>query len=383
MKQSIRGNVRGAITRLALTLLGAALAVAGCGKSEPSLPIPEFHGLYAVDKGRLLAMRQGGDEGPDVSPGVQFIAFHPLLDQFGLHGPKIRKACFIRNRVTSLARNIDSQEFAESMNIFAINGWRFVDPKRIGNPLGVEISLRSNPVEGKPGMFMLVPASELTPGWYSLDLRGMKIEDMGTVLSVSRSEIPSVSEIATVEEEGRVLAFDELFPSVAGKETPTEEEAALWSKAYQPLPFLDEKLKERVAAQWSEIQNQYKRRYDLIPQLVETIRGAANFEQSTISAMTDAHASVGKVQLPEKLPDPEDAAGIPKYFQAQQGLGAALGRLFAVAKNYPELNASQDFLSLKDQLEETENRIASAFRGYIEAANAYSVSIGGFPGNGH
>jgi len=136
---------------------------------------------------------------------------------------------------------------------------------------------------------------------------------------------------------------------------------------------------EKVGKQWSEIQNQYKRRYDLVPQLVETVKGAANFEQSTITAVTEARASVGKFQLPEKLPG--DAAQMQQYFEAQQGLGSALSRLLVVAENYPQLKASQNFLSLQDQLEGTENRIAVARRDYIDAVQDYNVRIRRFPGN--
>ncbi len=136
---------------------------------------------------------------------------------------------------------------------------------------------------------------------------------------------------------------------------------------------------EKAAAHWTEIQNQYKRRYDLVPQLVETVKGAASFEQSTLTAVTEARASVGKLQLPESLP--EDPAQLKQYFEAQQGLGSALSRLLVVAESYPELKASQGFVSLQDQLEGTENRIATARRDYIEAVKDYNVRIRRFPGN--
>jgi LemA protein len=136
---------------------------------------------------------------------------------------------------------------------------------------------------------------------------------------------------------------------------------------------------EKVGAGWSEIQNQYKRRFDLVPQLVETVKGAAGFEQSTITAVTEARASVGKFQLPEKLPD--DAAQLKQYFEAQQGLGSALSRLLVVAENYPELKATRNFADLQVQLEGTENRIAVARRDYIDAVKGYNVRIRRFPGN--
>jgi len=136
---------------------------------------------------------------------------------------------------------------------------------------------------------------------------------------------------------------------------------------------------EKVGAQWSEIHNQYKRRYDLVPQLVETVKGAADFERSTITAVTEARASVGKMQLPETLPD--DPAKIQAFFEAQRGLTSALSRLLVVAENYPQLKASQNFLSLQDQLEGTENRIAVARRDYIEAVRGFNTQIRRFPNN--
>ena len=136
---------------------------------------------------------------------------------------------------------------------------------------------------------------------------------------------------------------------------------------------------ERTEAAWSEIDNQYKRRYDLVPQLVATVKGAAEFEQSTLQAVTEARASVGRMQLPAGVPT--DAAQLQAYTQAQQGLGAALGRLFAVSERYPDLKATQNFLTLQDQLEGTENRITVARRDYIDAVRIYNTYRRRFPTN--
>jgi LemA protein len=138
-------------------------------------------------------------------------------------------------------------------------------------------------------------------------------------------------------------------------------------------------LEEKTEAAWSEIDNQYKRRFDLVPQLVSTVKGAADFEKSTLDEVTEARASVGRVQLPPGLPT--DPAALNAYMQAQQGLGAALGRLFAVSEAYPQLRATQNFLSLQDQLEGTENRIATARRDYIEAVRVYNTTVRRFPTN--
>jgi len=136
---------------------------------------------------------------------------------------------------------------------------------------------------------------------------------------------------------------------------------------------------EKVSASWSEIDNQYKRRFDLIPQLVSTVQGAADFEKSTLESVIESRASVGRAQLPAGLPT--DPAKLQAYIQAQQGLGAALSRLMVVVERYPELKANQNFLSLQDQLEGTENRIAVARRDYIDSVRVYNTSRRTFPTN--
>jgi LemA protein len=136
---------------------------------------------------------------------------------------------------------------------------------------------------------------------------------------------------------------------------------------------------EVVAASWSEVQNQYKRRYDLVPNLVETVQGAAEFEKSVLTDVIEARAKVGQVRLPDQLPT--DERELQAYIQAQQGLSGALGRLFALAENYPQLKATQNFLSLQDQLEGTENRIAVARRDFIDAVRGYNTARRRFPAN--
>jgi LemA protein len=136
---------------------------------------------------------------------------------------------------------------------------------------------------------------------------------------------------------------------------------------------------EKVEAAWSEIDNQYKRRFDLVPQLVSTVQGAADFEKSTITEVTEARASVGRAQLPPGVP--QDPAQLQSYAEAQQGLGAALSRLLVVVERYPELKASANFLALQDQLEGTENRIAVARRDYIDAVRLYNTGRRRFPTN--
>ncbi|MBI5363286.1 MAG: LemA family protein [Planctomycetes bacterium] len=136
---------------------------------------------------------------------------------------------------------------------------------------------------------------------------------------------------------------------------------------------------ENAKAKWAEIDNQYKRRFDLVPNLVETVKGAANFETSTLTAVTEARASVGRAQLPSNLPT--DSAQLQAYIQAQQGLGSALQRLFVVSEQYPQLRATENFKDLQSQLEGTENRITVARRDYIDAVRAYNTKLATFPGN--
>ena len=136
---------------------------------------------------------------------------------------------------------------------------------------------------------------------------------------------------------------------------------------------------ERIEAAWSEIDNQYKRRFDLIPQLVNTVKGSADFEKSTLMAVTEARASVGRAQLPAGLPT--DPAQMRAYAEAQQTLGSALARLMVVVERYPDIKANQNFLSLQDQLEGTENRIAVARRDYIDAVRIYNTARRRFPAN--
>jgi LemA protein len=136
---------------------------------------------------------------------------------------------------------------------------------------------------------------------------------------------------------------------------------------------------EDTAQRWAQVENQYKRRYDLIPNLVETVQGAADFEQSTLTELTEARASVGRVQLPERLPT--DQAQLDAYVRAQQGLGSALGRLFAVSENYPQLKATDAFRDLQSQLEGTENRIAVAREDYTRAVAEFNKKVRQFPSN--
>ena len=135
---------------------------------------------------------------------------------------------------------------------------------------------------------------------------------------------------------------------------------------------------ELTEAAWSEIDNQYKRRYDLVPQLVKTVKGAADFEESVLTQVTEARASVANMKMPEA---PTDPAQLDAYIAAQDKLGASLGRLLLVAERYPDLKATAGFRDLQTQLEGTENRIAVARRDYIDAVKSYNTSIRSFPTN--
>src|SRR6202140_1563789 len=138
------------------------------------------------------------------------------------------------------------------------------------------------------------------------------------------------------------------------------------------------KLQQSVDQSWAQVQNVYQRRADLIPNLVNTVSGAANFEKSTLIAVTDARASVGRVQLdPNKAPT--DSAQLEQFQAAQGQLSNALSRLLVVVERYPELKANQSFLGLQAQLEGTENRIAVERRRYNEVAQQFNTAILKFP----
>jgi LemA protein len=136
---------------------------------------------------------------------------------------------------------------------------------------------------------------------------------------------------------------------------------------------------EQAKAAWSEVLNQYQRRADLIPNLVETVKGYAKQEEKVLTEVTDARAKATQFQIPaDILTDPDAFA----KFQAAQGqLGAALSRLISITENYPDLKSNQNFLALQSQLEGTENRIAVARRDYIEAVRLYNTEIRTVPGN--
>jgi LemA protein len=137
-------------------------------------------------------------------------------------------------------------------------------------------------------------------------------------------------------------------------------------------------LDENAKSKWGEVQNQYQRRADLIPNLVATVKGAANFEQKTLTDVINARAKATSIQVnPENL-TPEKI----KEFQAAQGeLSQALGRLMVVTENYPELKANQNFLSLQDQIEGTENRITVARKNFNDAVQQYNTQLRIFPNN--
>jgi LemA protein len=144
---------------------------------------------------------------------------------------------------------------------------------------------------------------------------------------------------------------------------------------YNQFQSLDEEAK----ASWSEVLNQYQRRADLVPNLVETVKGYAAHEQEVLTDVANARSKVGSMQVtPELLNDPEAFA----KFQAAQGqLTGALSRLMAVAENYPNLKADQGFRDLQAQLEGTENRVTVARNRYIETIKDYNVAVRSFPNN--
>src|SRR6476620_8795778 len=135
---------------------------------------------------------------------------------------------------------------------------------------------------------------------------------------------------------------------------------------------------EQAKAKWADVNNQYQRRADLIPNLVETVRGYAKQERETLEAVVNARAKATSIQVtPDIVNDP---AKFKQFQEAQSQLSGALGRLIAISENYPDLKSNQNFLALQSQLEGTENRIAIARRDYIEAVRAYNTELKTFPG---
>jgi len=140
------------------------------------------------------------------------------------------------------------------------------------------------------------------------------------------------------------------------------------------IPQLD----EAVKAAWRQVLNQYQRRSDLVPNLVETVRGYAKQEQDTLKAVVEARAKATQMQMPPDLLSNPDA--FKRFQENQAALTSSLSRLLAVSENYPDLKSNQNFLALQSQLEGTENRISVARRDYIEAVQAYNTELKTFPG---
>jgi LemA protein len=144
---------------------------------------------------------------------------------------------------------------------------------------------------------------------------------------------------------------------------------------YNGLVTLD----QGVKAQWAEVENVYQRRADLVPNLVSTVKGAAAFEQDTMTAVTEARARVGQVSAGALKTLTDDPEAFARFQKAQDALSSSLSRLMVVAERYPELHATQNFRDLQSQLEGTENRIAVARMRFNEAAQAFNTKRGTFP----
>jgi len=139
-------------------------------------------------------------------------------------------------------------------------------------------------------------------------------------------------------------------------------------------------LNQEVNSQWAQVENNYQRRADLIPNLVSTVSGAANFEKSTLVEVTQARASVGQVKI-DPNNSPTDAATLQQFDQAQGQLSSALSHLMVVVERYPNLMATENFQELQAQLEGTENRISVARMDFNNAVQSYDTAINSFPAN--
>ena len=146
------------------------------------------------------------------------------------------------------------------------------------------------------------------------------------------------------------------------------------SCGYNNIPTLEEQAK----AKWGDVQNNYQRRADLIPNLVATVQGYAKQERDVLTAVVEARAKATQTRIDfSQLDDPQK---LKQFQDAQNQLSGALGRLIAISENYPDLKSNQNFLALQSQLEGTENRITVARRDYIEAVRAYNTELKTFPG---
>ena len=148
---------------------------------------------------------------------------------------------------------------------------------------------------------------------------------------------------------------------------------ALSACGYNTIPTLQEQAKAR----WSDVQNQYQRRADLIPNLVSTVQGYAAQEKNVLTAVIEARAKATQIKLDAS--DLTDPAKVKAFQDAQNQLTGALGRLLAVKENYPDLKSNSNFLALQSQLEGTENQISTARRNYIDAVRAYNTALRTFP----
>jgi LemA protein len=138
------------------------------------------------------------------------------------------------------------------------------------------------------------------------------------------------------------------------------------------------RLSQGVDQSWAQVQNVYQRRADLIPNLVATVSGAANFEKETLTQVTEARASVGKVTI-DASKAPDDAAKLAEFEKAQGTLGAALSRLLVVSERYPELKSNTNFLNLQTQIEGSENRISVERGRFNEQVQSYNTAVRSFP----
>ncbi len=148
-----------------------------------------------------------------------------------------------------------------------------------------------------------------------------------------------------------------------------------FSGTYNSLVQLD----QATQAQWAQVQNAYQRRAALVPNLVATVKGAADFEKSTMTAVTEARAQVGQATPAAMADITKDPAAFQRYQQAQQGLSSALSHLLVVTENYPELKATANFRDLQAQLEGTENRITVERQRFNESAQAFNTRRSSFP----
>ena len=250
------------------------------------------------------------------------------------------------------------------------------DGRRTSGPDPLDIARRAADLGVRVHTVAFGTADGVIPGLegYSFYAR----VDEETLQAVAKTTGGEFYRASNAEDLGHI--YDKLSSQIALETRLTEVSVLFAALALAGCGYNDfQRLDEQTTSAWSEVLNQYQRRADLVPNLVATVKGEANFEQETLTRVIEARAKATSIQVtPETLNNPE---AMQKFQAAQGELGSALSRLLVVSENYPNLKTNQGFADLRVQLEGTENRITVARNRYIKAVQDYNVLSRSFPSN--